>query len=213
MYSFMDQENRAPVYIVKNGLDPKGCESMIEALKDKTEIASHSTPEGLSTNTEGTRDSTVFWFMDLQLKETLDNWVKVANYQAGWRYDITGQEMFQFTKYNKDQHYDWHIDGGGCHGCVRNYTFEKPNSLLEICKPDLAGTVRKISISAVLNDDYEGGDFQTMFIDAGKTTVSTIKPRKGDVIIFPSSLTHRVLPVTKGTRYSIVAWYAGPPFK
>ena len=213
MYQFIDQETNAPVYIVKNGLDLKGCENVIEGLKDKTTTAVHSTGQSLSDATDGPRDSTVHFFMDLQLKETLDNWVRVANYQAGWRYKITDQEMFQFTKYDKDQHYDWHIDGAGCHHSVRNFTFEKPKSLLEISQPTLAGTVRKISISAVLNDDYEGGEFQTMQIQEGKTIINTINPRRGDVIIFPSFLSHRVKPVTKGIRYSVVAWYGGPPFK
>jgi PKHD-type hydroxylase len=40
-----------------------------------------------------------------------------------------------------------------------------------------------------------------------------IKTDRGDVVIFPSFIDHKVAPVTKGTRYSIVAWYGGPPFK
>ena len=35
----------------------------------------------------------------------------------------------------------------------------------------------------------------------------------GDVIVFPSFIDHKVAPVTKGIRYSVVAWYGGPPFK
>jgi len=213
VYQLIDQETKAPVFIIKNGLDSKGCKGIIEALKDKTHTAFHSKGKTLSNKTDGPRDSTVHFFMDPQLKETLDNWVTVANYQAGWRYELDDQELFQFTKYVKNQHYNWHLDGNGCHHCVRHFTFGKPNSLLEVNQPTLAGTVRKISVSAVLNDDYEGGEFQTMHLDNGKTIVSTIKPRTGDVIIFPSYLTHRVKPVTKGIRYSIVAWYGGPPFK
>mgnify|MGYP001177870175 CR=1 FL=1 len=34
----------------------------------------------------------------------------------------------------------------------------------------------------------------------------------GSAILFPSTVTHRVTPVIKGTRYSIVVWFAGPPF-
>ena len=32
---------------------------------------------------------------------------------------------------------------------------------------------------------------------------------KGDVVVFPSYFLHRVSPVTKGTRYSVVAWAVG----
>ena len=56
------------------------------------------------------------------------------------------------------------------------------------------------SLLFFLNDDYEGGDF----------IVSNChyRPKKGDAIIFPSNFMfpHRVIEVTKGTRWSIVSW-------
>ena len=61
---------------------------------------------------------------------------------------------------------------------------------------------RTLSCSLILNDDYEGGEIS--FLD-GK-----VKPhlKKGDLVIFPSSFTypHQVLPITSGTRYSIITW-------
>ena len=79
---------------------------------------------------------------------------------------------------------------------------------------NLLGTVRKISVSAILNDGYEGGELMFRFLDQ-KSNVKevTISPELGDVVIFPSYLDHKVAPVTKGIRYSVVAWYGGPPFK
>ena len=58
-----------------------------------------------------------------------------------------------------------------------------------------------LSIVAVLNDDYEGGEF-IMFDDY------EIKFKAGDLIIFPSVFLypHLVKPVKKGTRYSFVSW-------
>ena len=35
---------------------------------------------------------------------------------------------------------------------------------------------------------------------------------QGTIIIFPSMLPHRVTPVTKGVRYSLVQWFSGPDF-
>jgi PKHD-type hydroxylase len=49
--------------------------------------------------------------------------------------------------------------------------------------------------------------------DDGEFEITNIKPKTGSVIVFPSYVHHRVKPVTKGTRYSVVAWYGGPPFK
>ena len=36
---------------------------------------------------------------------------------------------------------------------------------------------------------------------------------KGSMVIFPSDTFHRVNPVTKGTRYSLVIWCVGDPFR
>ena len=61
---------------------------------------------------------------------------------------------------------------------------------------------RTLSCSLILNDDYEGGEIS--FLD------DKVKPhlKKGDLVIFPSSFTypHQVLPITSGTRYSIITW-------
>ena len=43
-------------------------------------------------------------------------------------------------------------------------------------------------------------------------TVKEILP-KGSIVVFPSFVWHRVQPVTKGTRYSLVIWNLGYPFK
>ena len=39
-----------------------------------------------------------------------------------------------------------------------------------------------------------------------------IRP-KGSMVIFPSFVWHRVKPVTKGSRYSLVIWNLGRPFQ
>jgi PKHD-type hydroxylase len=52
-------------------------------------------------------------------------------------------------------------------------------------------------------------------MDPDKPTVrkcAEIAPR-GSIVVFPSHVWHRVKPVTKGTRYSLVIWNLGYPFK
>ena len=56
--------------------------------------------------------------------------------------------------------------------------------------------------------EYEGGDFE---FDEVKTTADFRS--KGTVLVFPSYLRHRVLPVTSGIRRSLVAWFVGPRWK
>jgi PKHD-type hydroxylase len=56
--------------------------------------------------------------------------------------------------------------------------------------------------------DFEGGDFQTCL--AKETNVPL---KRGQILIFPSFVVHRVKPVTKGIRKSLVIWVTGPGFK
>lgn len=62
---------------------------------------------------------------------------------------------------------------------------------------------RAVSCSFALNDDYEGGEFA--FFD--RRLVYNLK--KGSCIMFPSNFMypHEIMPVTNGTRYSIVTWF------
>jgi PKHD-type hydroxylase len=82
-------------------------------------------------------------------------------------------------------HYDWHIDLG-------------PGRY----------SLRKLSMSVQLSDgtDYDGGDLE--FMASEETGIRT----RGSLIVFPSFLEHRVTPVTRGVRASMVSWIAGEPF-
>lgn len=61
---------------------------------------------------------------------------------------------------------------------------------------------RSISCSFALNDDYEGGEWNFF-------TGAPVKIKKGAAILFPSNFMypHEILPVTSGTRYSIITWF------
>ena len=50
------------------------------------------------------------------------------------------------------------------------------------------------------------------FTKSSKELCTEIRPQ-GSVIVFPSFVWHRVTPVTKGTRYSLVLWTCGQPFR
>ena len=65
-------------------------------------------------------------------------------------------------------------------------------------------------MTIVLNSNFEGGDFE-MVGEGERGGVPRLE--EGSVIVFPSFIEHRVTPVTKGIRYSLVAWFVGQPFK
>lgn len=125
--------------------------------------------------------------------------VNAANKQY-WQFRIGELELFQYGVYHPGQFYSWHVD-----------QFSEP---YKPPHPD-AGMTRKISITVQLDDgnDYEGGDFEMREIsDYDKIQrVDGIRAR-GSLIVFPSFVMHRVTPVTKGTRRSLVGWILGPPF-
>jgi predicted 2-oxoglutarate/Fe(II)-dependent dioxygenase YbiX len=74
---------------------------------------------------------------------------------------------------------------------------------------DFAGIrpLRKVSISIQLSrpEDYDGGDLELMY----GIEPQTLDRTRGTLIAFPSFMLHRVTPVTRGTRWSLVAWILG----
>ena len=64
-----------------------------------------------------------------------------------------------------------------------------------------------------LLDSFEGGEFEFCCYDGGECEITPIELKAGDMIFFTSGTEHRVTPVTKGVRYSLVSWFLGPPIK
>ena len=71
--------------------------------------------------------------------------------------------------------------------------------------------IRKLSFTLQLSDpsDYDGGDLCLYFGEDAEV----IKREQGYVALFPSYVLHEVTPVTRGTRYSLVSWITGKPFR
>ena len=116
--------------------------------------------------------------------------VKDAN-EKYFKFDLWGfQEGMQFAEYAAPTgRYETHID--------RNF-----------------GTAcRKLSTVLLLTDpkDYTGGELQLML--AGDKHPTPLTRTQGTLIMFPSFLPHRVTPVTKGKRHTLVGWVTGKPFK
>jgi PKHD-type hydroxylase len=108
-----------------------------------------------------------------------------------YRFNITGfNESIQYTTYYGKQeeggHYRWHADHG-------------------------QDAPRKLSMVLQLSDlsEYEGGNLEIL---SSQGEVLTVDKKKGFLAMFPSFKTHRVTPVTSGTRKSLVVWATGPAF-
>jgi PKHD-type hydroxylase len=175
------------------------------------------------------RDSNVSWLSDRWIYDLIYPHVMKANEKAGWRWNLDGSEMFQFTKYQENGFYGWHEDGqSDWYGVYQRYipgiTKIKRKSNGDLPRPyttdnNLIGKVRKISLTLNLNKpgEYEGGDLKFDFgLHKDKKdrfhVCEEIRPQ-GSIIVFPSFLKHCVTPVTKGTRYSLVLWTLGEPWQ
>ncbi len=99
--------------------------------------------------------------------------------------------------------YDWHLDIG----------------------TDPIRSTRKLSFSILLNvGEYKGGELEFHLgrgynVPDNTMKMQSVRPNQtgadalGSMILFPSYLIHRVLPVTKGIRYAIVGWMNGNSFR
>jgi PKHD-type hydroxylase len=75
--------------------------------------------------------------------------------------------------------------------------------------PEGTSALRKISMSLLLNDNYEGGEICFRSSESEKCT----RPQVGEVVLFSSFLSHKIKPITKGERYVVVTWFTGTPFR
>lgn len=128
------------------------------------------------------------------LFDTVGNIIRRMNSEV-YNFDLFGfTEGLQYTVYDQNHsHYDWHID-----------------SHSEIDK-SMISSPRKLSFTLQLSDpsEYEGGE---ILVKTGRGE-ETVKREKGFMVMFPSFMLHKVTPVTKGVRRSLVGWVSGPAFR
>ena len=196
-------------YYFKEALSEKLCDDIIQiAMDDKPDVAT----TGLKIRNDEDvknllqkRDSYITWLNEEWIYKEIRPYVHRANKLAGWNFDIVDSEPCQFTIYNEGQYYGWHTDSSGWY-----YEKEKQN-----------GLIRKLSVTVSLSHphEYEGGvlEFDNRMEDEpdDKHHILSCKQilPKGSICVFPSFTHHRVSPVTKGKRLSLVQWNLGPEWR
>jgi len=165
----------------------------IEWVQNLANLYDYHNAETVGNSDDSIRKSRVKWIHhDIKshwLYEKLIKMCEEAN-NALWKFNLHGViDSIQFTEYEENGgHYDWHIDIG-------------PAPINH----------RKISMVVQLSeaDSYEGGE---LVLWNGQTPVLAPKGI-GNVMIFPSFLMHKVTPMEKGTRKSLVLWIGGGSYK
>ena len=173
---------------------PQQCQMVINkgmSLKKETASVGMGNPDGIGVDPEK-RITTISWipFKDMpEMYRDIERTMLQANNNHFGFEGMRLTEVAQFTHYLTGGFYEWHMDN------------------------DIAGKhqppVRKISMTLLLSDPstFEGGELE--FMSKGKTA----KLKQGQAIFFASWLQHRVKPVTRGERKSLVMWFGGPSFK
>ena len=212
-------------YYFKSALSPKICDDIVAYGKaHQTEMAvtgglgrgenkdaykaDGTMKKGAVKNLQKKRKSEIVWMNDKWIYKEIHPFIHEANKKSGWNFDWDFSESCQFTKYGVGQHYGWHCDSWD-----KPYEKEGPEK----------GKIRKLSMTCQLTDgsEYKGGELEFDFRNYDPHMRDESKHRiqckeilpKGSIIVFPSFVWHRVKPVTSGTRYSLVVWHLGRPFK
>ena len=201
----------------KSALTPKFCDDVIAYSNEQKEVMARTggylnkklnKQEVLDLKRK--RNSDLVWLSEPWIYKEIHPYVHEANRLAGWNFEWDWTESCQFTKYKLNQYYDWHCDSFG-------KIFDSPNDI------NVNGKIRKLSMTCQLTDgsEYQGGELEFDFRNYDPNMRDESKHlrkaneilSKGSIIVFPSDVWHRVKPVTSGTRYSLVAWHLGRPFR
>ena len=173
---------------------PKQCQMVINkgiSLKSEEAKVGMGQKPGGGYN-PNKRVTTISWIPFKEMPEMYRDIEKTMLQANNNHFGFEGMQLTepgQFTHYPTGGFYEWHMD----------------NDVLGKHQPP----VRKISMTLLLSpeNEFEGGELE--FMSNGKTA----KLKQGQAIFFASWLQHRVKPVTKGERYSLVMWFGGPSFK
>jgi PKHD-type hydroxylase len=172
---------------------PEQCQQIIDAGRrqkpQQAQVGMNKPGGGVDTKK---RTTTISWIPFNEMKpmyNDINEFIQKANRNHFGFEDVEITEQAQFTEYPEGGFYDWHMDTDV------NMQHEPP--------------VRKISMTLLLSPEnqFEGGDLELMA--PGKRA----NMKQGHAVIFASFLNHRVAPVTRGVRQSLVMWFGGKPFR
>jgi PKHD-type hydroxylase len=174
---------------------PEQCQMIINAGRNEprndASVGNDKGTKGGVIDTK-TRTSHISWIPFSKMTEMYKQIERVMKTTNNNHFGFDGMcinEQAQYTEYPEGGFYEWHVDNDV------NMQHEPP--------------VRKISMTCLLSpeNEFEGGDLELM------KEGQSVKLKQGHAIFFASFIRHRVAPVTRGNRKSLVMWFGGTPFK
>ena len=209
----MPMRNMAPsifdncVYVFESILTPQECDDIVEYFKDKNKHPATTVDYVFKDKKGGTKENNfnnekvrkghVKFSRDIYDIPSGEKLAMAMEHVSAETGIIIDQDLldFQLGIYdNNGDHFDWHKDH-----MVGASTFNKK--------------VRKLSGSLQLSDsdDYTGCNLEVRTDNTGRTLGCS--RAKGDFIVFPAWMNHRVTKLESGHRDALILWYRGPEFR
>ena len=156
--------------------------------------SSTSTKMNFHTNEKQIVDTHYNNCCNIIIEKTLDINDKIFNT------DIDAYGTPKIRKYNKDQYLEWHYDASV-------FSSHRKKNINRT-------SVFKLSSVFSIGDDYEGGELQILCFNKNpEECIHSVKLAANTLIVFPSWLRHRVLPIKSGIRTTIQILFSGPQWK
>ena len=194
-------EPRWKSYVVETTqpvLTPQQCDDLIRIGQSEPQVKGKTSMN--DTVLEKYRKSTISWIPinkeeAIPLYQIIKKWMETTNNNHFGFNTVHMTEQGQYAEYSEGGFYDWHMDSSVGMS-------EMP-------------PVRKISMTLLLNDpkEFEGGDLELFCGDRFNSKKNTFILKRGYAVFFASFILHRVAPVTKGNRKSLVMWFGGTPLR
>lgn len=177
------------IYIVKNALSNEVCDEILNEFIISDEWVDTVIGRGLDKNVRNCQTIIVSYPHVIQKNKEVRHKLDSAIFDGAAKCIKEYNAKFPHCKIEEDSGYELLKYPEGCFYVEHTDSFK--------------AAPRAISCSFALNDDYEGGEFGFFNKEL------KYKLEKGDALLFPSNFMypHEVMPVTKGTRYSIITWF------
>lgn len=185
-----------PYAVWQNSFTPEECDTIRQIGELSTFQNARIGGAGEGVTDESIRNTQIVWIPPEQDKEwifqRINSVVGKVNFDK-FQLDLDVFDGLQYSKYEPDGHYDWHVD-----------TITEP--------PD--GLFRKLSVAIMLSDpdEYAGGDLMVSS-NGNNEKCEKLRLAKGSMVVFYSHLPHKVAPVESGLRISLVTWLKGPKLR
>ena len=179
------------IYVVKNALSLNLCDEIVNEFKDSGEWSDALVGRKnlLEKNKRNCQNIAISYPHIIQKNNEVRSKLDNAVFDGASKCIQEYNQKFPLCRIEEDSGYELLKYSEGCFYTQHTDSFKK--------------NLRSMSCSFILNDDFEGGEF------AFFNRELKYKLEKGDALMFPSNFMypHEVMPVTKGTRYSIVTWF------